>query len=235
MIRCSRCRKGPFNEDALYKEIFEYGDVRNPIFYCKTCVSQLRFSLPKEDEIEKLKKSREDEKNYKKKYPPFDNINEENKQKRYPIPSMPIDIKIADIVEEEFKRDFEKEKVFVVEMSDDIEKENESEKIEENNVVSGNVLIEKNGDTLINNIIDEIPKIEEGKYGVFIVRCKDNTLFSGVTKDLEQCIKYMNRGSGNKSIRSKEKRPVKLIYFNQVDTVSAANKKRNELKKEYNF
>ena len=45
---------------------------------------------------------------------------------------------------------------------------------------------------------------------VYIIRCKDNTLYTGFTVNLEKRIETHNKGMGAKYTRGR--RPVKLVY-----------------------
>jgi len=76
----------------------------------------------------------------------------------------------------------------------------------------------------------QFPEMRNGNRGVFIVKCLDNTLFCGITQNIEKSVKYMNTGSGSAYTRPITRRPVKLIYFNQVENMQQANKKRAKLK-----
>ncbi len=48
------------------------------------------------------------------------------------------------------------------------------------------------------------------QWTVYILRCKDGTLYTGITKDLERRLKQHNDGKGSKYIQSR--RPVKVVY-----------------------
>lgn len=60
---------------------------------------------------------------------------------------------------------------------------------------------------------------------VYILRCNDNTLYTGYTVNLDKRIQKHNRGLGAKYTRGRL--PVKLVYFEEVDSKSEA------LKREY--
>ncbi len=64
---------------------------------------------------------------------------------------------------------------------------------------------------------------------VYILRCSDGTLYTGWTTDLEARIKNHNSGNGAKYTRSR--RPVKLIYYEEVSDKSAALKREAAIKK----
>jgi putative endonuclease len=65
---------------------------------------------------------------------------------------------------------------------------------------------------------------------VYMVRCSDGTLYTGITNDLEKRIEAHNSGKdGARYTRSR--RPVKLVYSEQVESKSAAAKLEYQLKK----
>jgi putative endonuclease len=65
---------------------------------------------------------------------------------------------------------------------------------------------------------------------VYMVRCSDGTLYTGITKNLEKRIEAHNSGKdGARYTRSR--RPVKLVYSEQVESKSAAAKLEYQFKK----
>lgn len=64
---------------------------------------------------------------------------------------------------------------------------------------------------------------------VYIVRCKDNTLYTGYTTDIERRIEEHNQGNGAKY--TKGRAPVKLEYFETHSTKGAALSREYEIKK----
>lgn len=65
---------------------------------------------------------------------------------------------------------------------------------------------------------------------VYIVRCADSSLYTGITRDIERRIREHNttkRGSAY----IKSKRPVVLVYQESATTRSAALKREAEIKK----
>ena len=50
----------------------------------------------------------------------------------------------------------------------------------------------------------------------YIVRCKDGSLYTGWTNDIEKRIKAHNEGKGAKYTKSR--RPVKLVYYEEFQT-----------------
>ena len=65
---------------------------------------------------------------------------------------------------------------------------------------------------------------------VYMVRCRDGTLYTGITNDLEKRIMAHNTGKdGARYTRSR--RPVKLVYSEEVESKSAAASLEYEIKK----
>ncbi len=62
-----------------------------------------------------------------------------------------------------------------------------------------------------------------------MVRCKDGTLYTGCTNNLDQRIQKHNEGKGAKYTKSR--RPVSLQYSEKVRTHSKALKREIEIKK----
>jgi len=71
--------------------------------------------------------------------------------------------------------------------------------------------------------------IESRRWSVYIVRCADDSLYTGITTDVERrlrqhnCTKY-----GAKYTRPR--RPVCLVYQETADTRSEASKREKEIK-----
>jgi putative endonuclease len=65
---------------------------------------------------------------------------------------------------------------------------------------------------------------------VYIVRCSDGTLYTGITNNLARRIKSHN--SGKDAARyTRARRPVELVYSEQVGSRSAAARLEYQLKK----
>ena len=62
----------------------------------------------------------------------------------------------------------------------------------------------------------------------YIVKCCDNTLYTGWTTDLDRRIEAHNSGKGAKYTRSR--RPVELIYAERFDTKQEAMRREWEIK-----
>jgi len=65
----------------------------------------------------------------------------------------------------------------------------------------------------------------------YMVRCSDNSLYSGQTNNLEKRIKEHNSKvhRGAKYLRAKK--PVRLVYFEEYPTIQLAMKREFEVKK----
>ena len=70
---------------------------------------------------------------------------------------------------------------------------------------------------------------KEKKYYAYMLRCKDNTIYSGYTTNIEKRVETHNSGEGAKYTRAR--RPVKLAYFEEFETKTEALKREYEFKK----
>ena len=64
---------------------------------------------------------------------------------------------------------------------------------------------------------------------VYIVRCKDDKLYTGITNNLDRRLTEHNTGHGGRFTRVR--RPVKLVYFEKISGKSAALKKEIKIKR----
>ena len=62
----------------------------------------------------------------------------------------------------------------------------------------------------------------------YILRCGDNSLYSGITNNLEARLREHNRGAGAKYTSAR--RPVILIYSEKYDNASEARKREAQIK-----
>ena len=69
----------------------------------------------------------------------------------------------------------------------------------------------------------------EGKWFVYILRCADDTLYTGITNDPQRRLAQHNAGTASKCTRSR--RPVQMVYCEEVADKSAALRKEAALKK----
>ena len=67
------------------------------------------------------------------------------------------------------------------------------------------------------------------RYFVYVVRCADGTLYTGVTTDLARRVEEHNSGGGAKYTRGR--RPVRLAFFEPAASRGRALKREAEIKK----
>lgn len=67
-------------------------------------------------------------------------------------------------------------------------------------------------------------------YFIYILRCSDNSLYCGQTKDLKRRIQEHN-DPDSKSKYTRSRKPVKLVYFEKKQTINGALKREFEIKK----
>lgn len=65
-------------------------------------------------------------------------------------------------------------------------------------------------------------------YFVYIVRCGDGTLYTGLARDPQARVRVHNAGKGAKYTRSRL--PVSLVYTEQCESLSAALKRERQVK-----
>jgi putative endonuclease len=64
---------------------------------------------------------------------------------------------------------------------------------------------------------------------IYIVECRDNTLYTGYTTDLDKRIKTHNSKKGAKYTRGRT--PVVLKYYEEFDNKADAAKRESQIKK----
>lgn len=64
---------------------------------------------------------------------------------------------------------------------------------------------------------------------VYMLRCNDGSLYTGQTNDLDTRLRQHQEGTGAKYVRGR--RPVQLVYVEEVDTRSDALKREMALRK----
>ncbi len=65
-------------------------------------------------------------------------------------------------------------------------------------------------------------------WSVYILRCGDGTLYTGITNDLEKRIESHSKGQGSKYTRSRL--PVELVYLEQAGNRGEATRRELEIK-----
>lgn len=63
----------------------------------------------------------------------------------------------------------------------------------------------------------------------YILKCRDGSLYTGWTTDLERRLKEHNSGKGAKYTKSR--RPVMLVYYETFDTKEEAMKREYAIKR----
>lgn len=66
------------------------------------------------------------------------------------------------------------------------------------------------------------------KHYVYIVKCKDDSFYTGYAKNVEQRVEKHNKGLGAKY--TKVRRPVVLVYQEMYETKSEALKREYQIK-----
>ena len=66
-------------------------------------------------------------------------------------------------------------------------------------------------------------------YSVYILRCSDGTLYTGITTELGRRLEEHNSGRGSRYTRSR--RPVQLAYAEEAPTRRRALKREIEIKR----
>jgi putative endonuclease len=69
----------------------------------------------------------------------------------------------------------------------------------------------------------------EKSWYVYILRCKDDTLYCGITPDLEKRLQQHNAGKGAKYTRGRG--PLELVYSEVCDSHSDALKREAAIKR----
>jgi len=67
-------------------------------------------------------------------------------------------------------------------------------------------------------------------YFIYILRCSDNSLYCGQTKDIKRRVQEHN-SADSISKYTRSRRPVKLIYMEKYKTINEALKREFEIKK----
>jgi len=65
-------------------------------------------------------------------------------------------------------------------------------------------------------------------YFVYLLECRDGSFYCGYTTDVQKRVVNHNKGIGSKY--TKRRRPVKLIYFEELPSMSEALKREYAIK-----
>ena len=69
----------------------------------------------------------------------------------------------------------------------------------------------------------------ESLWNVYLLRCRDGSLYCGIAKNLVRRIKMHESSKGSKYVRSRL--PVRLVWFKYVENKSAALKEEARIKR----
>jgi len=69
------------------------------------------------------------------------------------------------------------------------------------------------------------------RYYFYILRCSDDSLYSGITTDLKRRIKEHNSDGKKGAKYLRAKKPVKLVYFEKFKDRNSAQVREAEVKK----
>lgn len=69
------------------------------------------------------------------------------------------------------------------------------------------------------------------KYYTYILRCSDDTLYTGITTDIDRRVMEHNEDNALGAKYTRNRRPVELIYSIQFNTRSEACKEESRIKK----
>ena len=69
-----------------------------------------------------------------------------------------------------------------------------------------------------------------GRFYVYILKCQDNTFYTGYTADLSRRLKEHNTGRGAKYTRGARK-PVELLYCEDHNSIQDAMRREREIKR----
>ncbi len=67
-------------------------------------------------------------------------------------------------------------------------------------------------------------------YYVYLIRCKDNSLYCGQTNNIENRIREHNESKTKSARYTRGRGPVVLVYTEKVKTLSQALKREHEIK-----
>ena len=70
---------------------------------------------------------------------------------------------------------------------------------------------------------------DEKQYYVYMLKCVDGTLYTGITNDPEKRLKCHNKGKASKYTRSRL--PVKMVYKEEIKGKGKALTREREIKK----
>ena len=78
-------------------------------------------------------------------------------------------------------------------------------------------------------VIFDCEGLEKFMWHAYILKCCDDSYYVGITEDLKSRLTDHNRGKG--SLYTKVRRPVRLIYFEELEGKNEVERREIELKK----
>lgn len=69
----------------------------------------------------------------------------------------------------------------------------------------------------------------QNSWSVYIIQCADNTLYTGISNNIDKRIATHNSGKGAKYTRGRT--PVKLVYQEKLTNKAVASQREAEIKK----
>lgn len=79
--------------------------------------------------------------------------------------------------------------------------------------------------------IEQLPRVNEDAYNLYIVRASDNSLYCGITNDLQKRINDHNSNNKKGAKYLRGKKPVELVYLEKHENKSSALKREAWVKK----
>ncbi len=67
-------------------------------------------------------------------------------------------------------------------------------------------------------------------YFVYILRCSDDSLYTGITRDLDRRIDEHNRDDQLGAAYTRSRRPVNLVYHEVLPTRSDASRREHQIR-----
>jgi len=77
---------------------------------------------------------------------------------------------------------------------------------------------------------DKAPTIKPAQWSVYILRCADNSLYTGVTTDIQRRLDEHNGLVKNGAKYTRNRQPVKLVYQETAASRSEACKRESAIK-----
>ncbi len=97
------------------------------------------------------------------------------------------------------------------------------------NSLDADAAVTKERDWQYKHLLELGKTATEPQWFFYMVRCRDNSLYSGMTNNLKERIKKHNDGTGAKYTSSHK--PVTLVYTERHDNASEAKKREHEVKR----